>query len=91
MHSGAWDPPRYERLERELLGALEGEVLEIGPGSGVNLKHYRDNLHWTGASPAPSCTKGSGSGVYPPYSMGVSRSVSMSAGRLRSAATTSPR
>ena len=51
MHSGGWEPPRYKRLKPNLLGALEGEVIEIGPGSGVNLKYYRDNVHWTGVEP----------------------------------------
>ena len=51
MHSGEWEPPHYKRLKPELLGALEGEVLEIGPGSGVNLEYYRDNVRWTGIEP----------------------------------------
>lgn len=50
-HSGEWEPPHYKRLKPKLLGALEGEVIEIGPGSGVNLKYYRDNVHWTGIEP----------------------------------------
>lgn len=51
IHSGEWEPPHYERLKPKLLGALEGEVVEIGPGSGVNLKYYRDNICWTGVEP----------------------------------------
>ncbi len=51
MHSGGWEPPRYGRLKPKLLGALEGEVVEIGPGSGVNLKYYRDDVRWTGVEP----------------------------------------
>jgi ubiquinone/menaquinone biosynthesis C-methylase UbiE len=51
MHSGGWESPRYKRLKPNPLGALEGEVIEIGPGSGVNLKYYRDNVHWTGVEP----------------------------------------
>lgn len=35
MHSGEWEPPRYERLKPELLGALEGEVIEVGPAAPV--------------------------------------------------------
>jgi hypothetical protein len=34
MHSGGWEPPHYKRLKPELLSALEGEVVEIGPGFG---------------------------------------------------------
>lgn len=51
LHSGEWEPPRYERLKPGLLGALEGEVIELGPGSGVNLKHYRNDVRWTGVEP----------------------------------------
>jgi hypothetical protein len=49
MHSGGWEPPHYKRLKPKLLGALEGEVIEIG--SGVNLEYYRDNVKWTGIKP----------------------------------------
>ena len=63
LHSGEWEPPRYERLKPELLGALEGEVIELGPGSGVNLKHYRnDRSGGPGSSPTSSCTNVSGIG-----------------------------
>jgi ubiquinone/menaquinone biosynthesis C-methylase UbiE len=51
MHSGRWEPPYYRRLKPELLGALEGEVVEIGPGSGINLKYYQGNVRWTGVEP----------------------------------------
>jgi ubiquinone/menaquinone biosynthesis C-methylase UbiE len=34
-----------------LLGALEGEVVEIGPGPGVNLEYYRSSVRWTGIEP----------------------------------------
>jgi hypothetical protein len=51
MHSGGWEPAHYKRLKPELLGTLEGEVIEIGPGSGVNLKYYRDTVRWTGIEP----------------------------------------
>lgn len=53
-HSGEWEPPHYKRLKPKLLGALEGEVIEIGPGSGVNLKYYRDDVRWTGIEPNTS-------------------------------------
>jgi hypothetical protein len=51
MHSGGWEPAHYKRLKPKLLGTLEGEVIEIGPGSGVNLKYYRDTVRWTGIEP----------------------------------------
>lgn len=51
MHQGGWEPPHYKRLKPKLLGALGGEVVEIGPGSGINLSYYRDNVRWTGIEP----------------------------------------
>ena len=51
LHSGEWEVPQYKRLKQKLLGVLKGEVNEIGPGSGVNLKYYRDNVRWIGIEP----------------------------------------
>lgn len=51
MVANAWEPPYYERLKMDLLGSLQGEVLEIGPGSGVNLKYYQPSVRWTGIEP----------------------------------------
>ena len=51
LHSGGWEPAHYKRLKPKLLGTLEGEVMEIGSGSGVNLKYYRDNVGWSGIEP----------------------------------------
>ncbi|MSO19790.1 MAG: SAM-dependent methyltransferase [Acidobacteria bacterium] len=47
--------PRYDALtaerKRVLLGGLRGKILEIGPGTGPNLRYYsRDNI-WTGVEP----------------------------------------
>jgi hypothetical protein len=39
MHSEGWEPAHHKRLKPKLLGTLEGEVIEIGPGSGVNLEY----------------------------------------------------
>ena len=39
--------------KRALFGELEGAVLEIGPGAGVNLPYYRPDVHWTGVEPNP--------------------------------------
>jgi len=36
--------PRLSRLRRELLSAVQGEVLEIGFGSGLNLPHYPERV-----------------------------------------------
>lgn len=47
----------YERWmaerKRNLLGELSGEVLEIGPGSGVNLCYLPREVRWTGIEPNP--------------------------------------
>ena len=47
----------YERWMSErkqgLFGNLSGEVLEIGPGSGVNLTYLPQEVRWTGIEPNP--------------------------------------
>ncbi|MFN3178746.1 MAG: SAM-dependent methyltransferase, partial [Thermus sp.] len=35
-----------EPWRRELLGGLAGKVLEIGPGTGVNLAYLPDGVCW---------------------------------------------
>ncbi len=37
--------------KRRLLGALRGDVVEIGPGTGVNLSFYDPGIRWTGVEP----------------------------------------
>lgn len=57
----AWGMARgmgpYERWmserKRKLLSGLSGEVLEIGPGSGVNLAYLTKEVRWTGIEPNP--------------------------------------
>ena len=48
---------RYERLvedrKRRLLGAIEGDVLEIGPGTGPNLRYLSRGARWIGVEPNP--------------------------------------
>ena len=44
---------RHGALKRELLGALSGTVLEIGPGSGANLPYLPPSVHWIGVEPNP--------------------------------------
>lgn len=39
--------------KRALLSELSGDVLEIGPGTGVNLRYYRNGIHWIGIEPNP--------------------------------------
>ena len=47
----------YERLvaerKRDLLGALGGTVLEIGPGTGANLTYFAPGIRWLGIEPNP--------------------------------------
>jgi ubiquinone/menaquinone biosynthesis C-methylase UbiE len=48
---------RYERLvvehKQRLFADLHGTVLEIGPGTGSNLKYYPKDIHWIGIEPNP--------------------------------------
>ena len=48
---------RYEEemaaRKRELLGGLTGTVVEIGPGTGPNLRHYANTVRWIGIEPNP--------------------------------------
>lgn len=48
---------RYERLvaerKRGLLSNLGGDILEIGPGAGPNLRYYSKDSHWIGVEPNP--------------------------------------
>ncbi len=42
-----------EAWRRALLGGLEGKVLELGPGTGVNLAYYGPGVQWLGLEPNP--------------------------------------
>jgi len=48
---------RYEReiasRKRALLGGLTGTVVEIGPGTGPNLRYYAKTVRWIGIEPNP--------------------------------------
>lgn len=44
---------RVALRKRELLGALRGTVVEIGPGSGANLQYYDRSIRWIGIEPNP--------------------------------------
>lgn len=39
--------------KRPLFANLHGDVLEIGPGTGVNLPYYPTDIHWIGIEPNP--------------------------------------
>ena len=39
--------------KKSLLGQLTGTVVEIGPGTGINLKHYPRDIRWIGIEPNP--------------------------------------
>lgn len=45
--------PLVTERKRALLGELRGTVLEIGPGTGVNLAYYRRDVQWLGIEPNP--------------------------------------
>lgn len=47
----------YEHAVRDrkqtLFSNLHGDVLEIGPGAGPNLRYYPQDIHWIGIEPNP--------------------------------------
>ena len=44
--------PRMARLRREVLSEVDGEILEIGFGTGLNLEHYPEHVrHLTAIDP----------------------------------------
>ena len=48
------DPHQHELYgdrKRSLFSDIEGTVLEIGPGSGVNLRYFPDGIRWIGIEP----------------------------------------
>jgi SAM-dependent methyltransferase len=49
--------PRYDRMTRQrkqrLLGGLRGNILEIGPGTGPNLRYFAAGGRWLGVEPNP--------------------------------------
>jgi len=46
---------RYDALlaetKRDLLGSLEGTIVEIGPGTGTNFRYYPRGVRWIGVEP----------------------------------------
>ncbi len=51
----AWGGDRMHQAlgphKQRLLGPLEGDVLEVGPGVGANFRYYRPSVRWTGVEP----------------------------------------
>lgn len=49
--------PRYDQLVRErkqrLFADLRGSILEVGPGTGVNVSYFAADTHWIGVEPNP--------------------------------------
>jgi SAM-dependent methyltransferase len=52
-HSGDAYEVTTEARKRALLGDLHGRVLEIGPGTGPNLRFYPADVEWIGVEPNP--------------------------------------
>ncbi len=56
-HTLAWGDAAQHRIygdrKRRLFTGLEGTVVEIGPGTGVNLPYLPDELRWIGLEPNP--------------------------------------
>lgn len=50
-HGGDFDRDLYGERKQDLLGGLSGTVVEIGPGAGVNLPYYADDVRWIGIEP----------------------------------------
>ena len=50
--------PHIERLRREVLAKANGEILEIGFGTGLNLGHYPEHVrHLTAVDPGVGMTR----------------------------------
>lgn len=50
-HGEGFDREMYGAWKRDLLSPLRGTVVEIGPGSGVNLPYYAASIRWIGIEP----------------------------------------
>ena len=42
-----------EARKQALFGSLHGDVLEIGPGTGPNLRFFSEDVRWVGVEPNP--------------------------------------
>jgi SAM-dependent methyltransferase len=50
-HSRETFEEQMAQRKQALLGRLQGAVLEIGPGTGPNLRYYSERVRWTGVEP----------------------------------------
>lgn len=41
----------YGKKKRKLFSEVKGKVLEIGPGTGINLNYYQKSIEWRGLEP----------------------------------------
>lgn len=53
LAAGDRDDSEIGRFKASAIGRLDGTVLEIGPGTGVNLHHYAAGVHVIAAEPNP--------------------------------------
>ncbi len=53
LDAGDRDDSEIGRFKATAIGALTGTVLEIGPGTGVNLRHYAPGVDVVAAEPNP--------------------------------------
>lgn len=53
-HGAVGDPAVYAAYKRDLIGSLQGTVLEIGAGRGANFGSLRRVTRWIGVEPSRS-------------------------------------
>lgn len=52
-HGNAKYEAEISDRKQDLFADLHGNVLEIGPGTGPNLRYYPSDIHWIGIEPNP--------------------------------------
>lgn len=64
-HANAWlfyrNAPKYDRVFRQeklaLFSGIKGNVLEIGPGTGINIQYFPNTIHYIGLEPSREMSK----------------------------------
>lgn len=69
--------PRFAPIRARVAGAAEGQVLEIGAGTGLNFEHYAPTVKVTAVEPAPGMRR------YAARRGRVSESVTLIEGKAR--------